>query len=137
MIRPPGEHSLSKKNEYEQIYYFSYFKKLYESWEESTNKLMDVWMSSPLMDRAVEKSSEFKNYIQNYIEKTLEKRYLPEKRDMEKLIDTLDSLGEKIAELEDRITTLQSNTKKAGTKPKAKPKTGAGNAKKKVKEKKS
>lgn len=137
MIRPPGEYSLSKKNEYEQIYYFSYFKKLYESWEESTNKLMDVWMSSPLMDRAVEKSSEFKNYIHNFIENTLEKRYLPEKRDMEKLIDTLDSLGEKIAELEDRITTLQSNAKKSGTKPKARPKTGTGNAKKKVKEKKS
>ena len=135
MIRPPGEHSLSKKNEYEQIYYFSYFKKLYESWEESTNKLMDVWMSSPLMDRAVEKSSEFKNYIHNFIENTLEKRYLPEKRDMEKLIDTLDSLGEKIAELEDRITTLQSNAKKSGTK--AKSKTVTGNAKKKVKEKKS
>jgi polyhydroxyalkanoate synthesis regulator phasin len=124
---------LNKKSEYEQIYYFSYFKKLYESWEESTNKLMDVWMSSPLMERAVEKSSEFKNYIHNFIDNTLEKRYLPEKRDMEKLIDTLDSLGEKIAELEDRITDLQSNTKKPGPKPK--PRTG--NTKKKVKEKKS
>lgn len=132
---------MNKKNEYEQIYYFSYFKKLYESWEESTNKLMDVWMSSPLMDRAVEKSSEFKNYIHNFIENTLEKRYLPEKCDMEKLIDTLDSLGEKIAKLEDRITDLQSNANKTvpkpKPKPKSKPKTRTGIAKKKVKEKKS
>jgi len=129
---------LSKKNEYEQIYYFSYFKKLYESWEESTNKLVDVWMNSPLMDRAVEKSSEFKNYIHNFIDNTLEKRYLPEKRDMEKLIDTLDTLGEKIAELENRITDLQSSAKKPGpkTKPKPKPRTRTGISKKKVKEKK-
>ncbi len=126
---------MSKKNEYEQIYYFSYFKKLYESWEESTNKLVDVWMNSPLMDRAVEKSSEFKNYIHNFIDNTLEKRYLPEKRDMEKLIDTLDTLGEKIAELENRITDLQSSAKKP--KPKTKPRTRTRISKKKVKEKKS
>jgi len=128
---------LSKKNEYEQIYYFSYFKKLYESWEESTNKLVDVWMNSPLMDRAVEKSSEFKNYIHNFIDNTLEKRYLPEKRDMEKLIDTLDTLGEKIAELENRITDLQSSAKKPGPKTKPKPRTRTGTSKKRVKEKKS
>ncbi len=126
---------MSKKNEYEQIYYFSYFKKLYESWEESTNKLVDVWMNSPLMDRAVEKSSEFKNYIHNFIDNTLEKRYLPEKRDMEKLIDTLDTLGEKIAELENRITDLQSSANKP--KPKTKPRTRTRISKKKVKEKKS
>ena len=126
---------MSKKNEYEQIYYFSYFKKLYESWEESTNKLVDVWMNSPLMDRAVEKSSEFKNYIHNFIDNTLEKRYLPEKRDMEKLIDTLDTLGEKITELENRITDLQSSAKKP--KPKTKPRTRTRISKKKVKEKKS
>lgn len=128
---------MSKKNEYEQIYYFSYFKKLYESWEESTNKLVDVWMNSPLMDRAVEKSSEFKNYIHNFIDNTLEKRYLPEKRDMEKLIDTLDTLGEKIAELENRITDLQSSARKPGPKTKPKPRTRTGISKKKVKEKKS
>ncbi|MEW6145328.1 MAG: hypothetical protein AB1598_09945 [Thermodesulfobacteriota bacterium] len=121
---------MNKKNEYEEIYYFSYFKKLFESWEESTNKLMDVWMSSPLMERAVEKSSEFKNYIHSFIEQTLEQRYLPEKRDMEKLIDTLDSLGEKIAELEVKITDLQSSAKKP------EPKTRTRTVRKKVKEKK-
>lgn len=121
---------MNKKNEYEQIYYFSYFKKLFESWEESTNKLMDVWMNSPLMDRAVEKSSEFKNYIHSFMEQTLEQRYLPEKRDMEKLIDTLDSLGEKIADLEGKITGLQSGA--ANPKPKIRTR----NSKKKVKEKK-
>ncbi|HVY55723.1 MAG TPA: hypothetical protein VHC46_08210 [Thermodesulfobacteriota bacterium] len=126
---------MNKKNDYEQIYYFSYFKKLYESWEESTNKMMDVWMSSPLMERAVEKSSEFKNYIHSFIENTLEKRYLPEKRDMEKLFDTLDSLEEKIAVLEEKIAGLQTNAQKSPAKPK--PKTRTGSAKKKVKEKKS
>jgi polyhydroxyalkanoate synthesis regulator phasin len=121
---------LNKKNDYEEIYYFSYFKKLFESWEESTNKLMDVWMNSPLMERAVEKSSEFKNYIHSFIEHTLEQRYLPEKRDMDKLIDTLDSLGEKIAELEGKISDLQASAKKT------EPKTRTRTTKKKVKEKK-
>lgn len=128
---------MSKKNEYEQIYYFSYFKKLYESWEESTNKFVDVWMNSPLMERAVEKSSEFKKYIHNFIDNTLEKRYLPEKRDMEKLIDTLDTLGEKIALLENKITDLQSSTKKPGPRAKPKPRTRTVISKKKGKEKKS
>jgi polyhydroxyalkanoate synthesis regulator phasin len=103
---------LDKKKEYEEVYYFSYFKKLFESWEESTNILMDVWMKSPLMERAVEKSSEFKNYIHGFIEQTLEQRYLPQKKDMDKLINTLDSLGEKIVELESKIADLQSGTKK-------------------------
>jgi polyhydroxyalkanoate synthesis regulator phasin len=121
---------LDKKKEYEEIYYFSYFKKLFESWEESTNKLMDVWMSSPLMERAVEKSSEFKSYIHGFIEQTLEQRYIPEKKDMEKLIDTLDSLGEKISELEGKITDLQSSAKNPP------PQTRIRNTKKKIKEKK-
>ncbi len=121
---------MEKKKDYEEIYYFSYFKKLFESWEESTNKLMDVWMNSPLMERAVEKSSEFKSYIHSFMEHTLEQRYLPEKKDMDKLIDTLDSLGEKIAELESKITDLQTSAKKS------KPKAGTRGTKKKVKEKK-
>ena len=121
---------MDKKKEYEEIYYFSYFKKLFESWEESTNKFMDVWMNSPLMERAVEKSSEFKSYIQGFIEQTLEQRYVPGKKDMEKLIDTLDSLGDKIAELEGKITNLQSGAKKSPQK------TRVMNTKKRVKEKK-
>ena len=76
---------MSEKKEQQEMYYFGYFNKLYESWEESTNKMMDVWMSSPFMDRAVEKSSEFKNYIHNFIDQTLEKRYVPQERDMEKI----------------------------------------------------
>jgi hypothetical protein len=99
---------LEKKKEYEEIYYFSYFKKLFESWEESTNKLMDVWMNSPLMERAVEKSSEFKSYIHSFMEQTLEQRYLPESK----------------------ITDLQTSAKKS------KPKAGTRSPKNKVKEKK-
>jgi hypothetical protein len=126
-----GRAGLDKKKDYEEIYYFGYFKKLFESWEESTNKLMDVWMKSPLMEGAMEKSSEFKNYIHGFIEQTLEQRYLPRKRDMDKLIDTLDSLGEKIAELESKITDLETGTQKKPT-----TKTMTRRAKKRFKEKK-
>ncbi|MFI5322270.1 MAG: hypothetical protein ACHQ6U_01775 [Thermodesulfobacteriota bacterium] len=121
---------MDKKKEYDEVYYFGYFKKLFESWEESTNKFVDVWMKSPLMERAVEKSSEFKNYVHGFIEQTLEQRYLPQKKDMDILINTLDSLGEKIAELESKIKDLESSTKKSS------PKTGTRITKKRVKEKK-
>lgn len=115
---------MEKKKEYSEMYYFGYFKKLYESWEESTNKMMDVWMSNPLMERAVEKSSEFKNYIHGFIEESLEKRYMPHKQDMDRLIETIDSLETKIAELEEKIEDLQKRPlksvprKKSGTAPK-------------------
>lgn len=111
---------MSEKKEQQEIYYFGYFKKLYESWEESTNKMMDVWMSSPFMDRAVEKSSEFKNYIHDFIDKTLEKRYVPQNRDLKRIIDTLDSLEAKVAELEEKIEELKSEHKKPSRERRAK-----------------
>lgn len=106
---------MSKQKEYAEMYYFGYFKKLYESWEESTNKMMDVWMNSPLMDRAVEKSSEFKDYIHGFIEQTLETRCSPQKREMDRLVDTIDSLEAKIAELEHKIAGLESRPAKTAT----------------------
>jgi len=36
--------------------YFSYFSKLYESWEKSTHQAMKAWIKNPLMEQAVEKS---------------------------------------------------------------------------------
>ncbi len=121
---------MSDKKEHQEIYYFGYFKKLYESWEESTNKMMDVWMNSPFMERAVEKSSEFKSYIHNFMEQTLEKRHLPQKKDMEKIIDTIDSIEVKIAELEGKIEDIKSEPKKPS------PKRRTRSTQKKVKEKK-
>lgn len=121
---------MSEKKEQQEMYYFGYFKKLYESWEESTNKMMDVWMSSPFMDRAVEKSSEFKNYIHNFIDQTLEKRYVPQKWDMDKIIEKIDSLESKIAKLEGKIEDIKSEQKKKS------PKRRTENVQKKAKEKK-
>ena len=121
---------MSNKKEYDEIVYFGYFKKLYESWEESTNKMMDVWMNSPLMERAVEKASEFKNYIHNFIDQSLEKRYIPQKVDIDRLIDTIESLEEKVSELEMKIEKIQSSPKKSTPKPRT------GGTRKKVKEKK-
>ena len=119
-----------KKKELDEVYYLGYFKKLYESWEESTHKMMDVWLNSPLMDRAVEKSSEFKNYVQNFMEQSLENRNIPERREMDKLINTemdklintIDSLEMKIAELEEKIENLESSPKKTPKKTKSRAK---------------
>ena len=108
----------AKKKELDEVYYLVYFKKLYESWEESTHKMMDVWFNSPLMDRAVEKSSEFKNYVQVFMEQSLEKRNIPERKEMDKLINTIDSLEMKIAKLEEKIEDLEAIPQK--TSPKSK-----------------
>ena len=121
---------MSNKKEHDEIIYFGYFKKLFESWEESTNKMMDVWMSSPLMERAVEKSSEFKNYIHNFIDQSLEKRYIPQKVDIDKLIRAIELLEEKVSELEMKIEKIQSSPKKSP------PKGRTAGSRKKIKEKK-
>ena len=97
---------VKKKKELNEIYYLGYFKKLYESWEESTHRMMDVWFNSPLMERAVEKSSEFKNYVQVFMEESLERRNLAEREEMNKLINTIDALEIKIAKLEEKIENL-------------------------------
>ncbi len=108
-----------KKKELDEVYYLGYFKQLYESWEESTHKMMDVWFNSPLMDRAVEKSSEFKNYVQVFMEQSLEKRNIPERKEMDRLINTIDSLEMKIAKLEEKIEDSETTPKKKSSKTKS------------------
>ena len=93
--------------------------------------MMDVWMNSPLMDRAVEKSSEFKDYIHGFIEQTLETRCSPQKREMDRLVDTIDSLEAKIAELEQKISGLEARPAKTSTE-----RTAAKKPARKAKEKK-
>ena len=120
---------MAEKDKQADIYYFGYFNKLYESWEKSTHKVMDIWMNSPLMEGAVEKSSELKNYVNNFMESTLEKRCLPEQGDMEKIFDTIDNLHEKVSDLENEIEKLKTEAKKAKTsgtrKTRAKTETGS------------
>ena len=101
---------IKKKKELDEVYYLGYFKKLYESWEESTHNMMDVWFNSPLMERAVEKSSEFKNYVNVLMKESIEQRLKSEKEDMSKLINTIDALELKIAKLEEKIENLETNT---------------------------
>jgi hypothetical protein len=110
---------LAKKKQLDEVYYLGYFKKLYESWEESTHKMMDVWFNSPLMDRAVEKSSEFKNYVQVFMEQSLEQRNVPERDEMDKLINTIDALELKIAKMEEKIEDLETHPEKTSSKPKS------------------
>lgn len=110
---------MGKKKELDEVYYLGYFKKLYESWEESTHKMMDIWFNSPLMERAVEKSSEFKDYVQDFMERSLEQRNIPERNDMDKLLNTIDSLEVKIAKLEEKIENLETEPEKVSPKPKS------------------
>lgn len=122
------ETELEKKKDHEQLYYFGYFKKLYESWEESTNMMVDIWLNTPYMERAFDKSLEFKNYVQNFMEDTLESRCGPKKdhkdskKDNDKLVEYIDSLEEKIRGLEEKVQELESKPKKKtpGTRKKTK-----------------
>lgn len=109
---------MEKKKDHEQLYYFDYFKKLYESWEESTNMMLDIWLSSPYMERAFDKSLEFKNYVQNFMEDTIKSRCEPKrgdkdsKDDKDRLVEYIDSLEKKIRELEEKVEELESQSKK-------------------------
>jgi len=110
---------LAKKKELDEIYYLGYFKKLYESWEESTHKMMDIWFNSSLMERAIEKSSEFKDYVQDFMEQSLEQRNVPERNERDKLLNTIDSLEIKIAKFEEKVEGLETKPEKVSPKTKS------------------
>ncbi len=101
---------MNEKVRSDEIDYFSYFKKLYETWEESTYKMVDMWLNSPLMERALDKSSELHKYIHDFMNQSLENSY-PAKNDTEKLFSSLSSLEKKVARLEEKVETLQSQKK--------------------------
>ena len=121
-IKKLGETEFAKKKELDEIYYLGYFKKLYESWEESTHKMMDIWFNSSLMERAIEKSSEFKDYVQDFMEQSLEQRNIPERNERDKLLNTIDSLEVKIAKLEEKVEDLETNPEKVSPKTKSRAK---------------
>jgi hypothetical protein len=118
-VGPPEDFNpligLRMKKREGELYYFSYFKRLYESWEESTSQALEVWLKSSLFtnttEKAIEKSVEFKNYIYDIMERTLKQRYFPMKNDMEKIINSLDNLEIKLNKLSERINELQITEK--------------------------
>ena len=102
---------MSEKNKQAKPFYLSYFEKLYESWEISAEKALTLWFHNPLfsnfMDRAVEKSLEFKDYTQEIIDKTLKYRFFPLDNDFEKLTDSIGNLDERISKLEGKIVKVK------------------------------
>jgi hypothetical protein len=110
---------LSEKNKQTKPFYLSYFEKLYESWEISAEKALTLWFHNPLfsnfMDRAVEKSLEFKNYTQEIIDKTLRYRFFPIDNDLAKLTDSIGNFDERPSRLEGKIIKAKNtNIKKKG-----------------------
>ncbi len=76
-----------------ELYYFIYFKKLYESWEKAMSHALKLWMRTPLftnsMVNSTEKSVEFKNYMREIMELTLKQRDFRVKSKETSHIDTL------------------------------------------------
>jgi hypothetical protein len=118
---------MPEKKKEEESNYFSYFKKLYESWEKSTSQALDVWLKSPLftnsMERAVEKSIEFKNYIQDTMERNLRLRYVPIKNDSDRVAISLDKINQKLNLLEEKIKSLETTPSSTKEKKQTRPKT--------------
>jgi len=117
---------MSRKTESE-LDYLSYFKRLYESWEKYMFQALEVWLKNPLFtnttEKAIEKSTEFKNYIHDIMERSLKQRYFPMKDDMDKVITSLDKLETRVSELSKRINELQVAEKSMSKHKKIKPKT--------------
>jgi hypothetical protein len=108
---------LSEKSKQTKPFYLSYFEKLYESWEISAEKALTLWFHNPLfsnfMDRAVEKSLEFKNYTQDIIDKTLKYRFFPIDNDFAKLTNSITNFDERLSKLEGKIVKVKkTNIKK-------------------------
>jgi Na+/phosphate symporter len=117
---------MSRKTESE-LDYLSYFKKLYESWEKYMFQALEVWLKNPLFtnttEKAIEKSTEFKNYIHDIMERSLKQRYFPMKDDMDKVITSLDKLETRVSELSERINEFQVAEKSMSKHKKIKHKT--------------
>jgi len=120
---------LSNKGKQIKPFYFTYFEQLYESWEKSASKAIKLWFNNPLfnncMERAFEKSTEFKNYTREIIEKSLNYRYLPMKNDFLKLTNSLENVEIKLLALEDKVKDVKKadetkTTKKRKPKPRRK-----------------
>lgn len=113
---------MSEKNKQTKPFYLSYFEKLYESWEISAEKALTLWFHNPLfsnfMDRAVEKSLEFKNYTQEIIDKTLKYRIFPIDNGLTKLTDSIENFDERLTTLEGKILKAKKKNIRKKTKSK-------------------
>ncbi len=100
------------KNPEGESHYFTYFKKLYESWEKSMTQALELWYKNPLVtnssERALEKSEELKNYVYDIMERALKTRYHPIKGDVDKIISALDNIEQKLQDLSLKIDSLES-----------------------------
>jgi hypothetical protein len=98
-----------------ELHYFSYFKKLYESWERSMSQALEVWLKNPLVtnstEKAIEKSIEFRNYIYEIMDRSLQQRVFPMKDDMDKVLGSLDILETKLNKLSKRMDELEVDEK--------------------------
>ena len=120
---------MSDKSGRNEVDYFSYFNKLFETWEKSTNNILEIWFNSPMIERAVEKSSELNSYINGFITRTVESK-CRNHSEAENIVEYVASLEEKISDLENKLKELESRksvsqkTKKTGSNGKNKKESG-------------
>gem|GEM_PF-1180065 len=115
MGKSTKERNMPEKEPEGESYYFTYFKKLYDSWESSMSNALELWFKSPIFakssERAVQKSQELKSYMYDMMERSLKSRYHPVKSDVDRILKALDTIELKLAELSLKIEVFGKGEK--------------------------
>ena len=98
----------------------SYYTNFYDAWEKVTTEALEKWVNSPLfasnIGKIIEKSSEFKKYFDQAMEISLKNMNLPSKRDLERVLSSINNIEAKINDLSDKVDEIliskKSNSKK-------------------------
>ena len=107
--------------------YLNYFQQLFDSWEKSMSMAMETWFKSPSFDRTSEESSEAAGKLQDYMydimDKALQNRFIPLKKDVEKVFASLETIESRLEELTVGIEEIEKHIKEKPAKKKQKTKT--------------
>ena len=96
-----------KKDEFDSS---AYYKDFYDSWEKVTTEALEKWVNSPLfasnIGKIIEKSSEFKKYFDQAMEISLKNMNLPSRRDLERVLGSINNIEAKINDLSDKVDEI-------------------------------
>lgn len=102
--------------------YLNYFQQLFDSWEKSMSMAVETWFKSPTFDKTSEESSEVAGKLQSYMydimDKTLQNRFIPLKRDVEKVFESLETIESRLEDLTVVIDDIEKHIKERPAKEK-------------------
>jgi len=112
-----GNEAGEKTQDFDSV---TYYKKFYETWEKTTSEALEKWVNSPLfasnMGKIIEKSSELKKNFDEVVEKGLKNMNIPSKGDIDRILNSINKIEEKINDLTDMVDELKIANKKRSRK---------------------